>query len=190
MWRNKETLNLEVFRGGLGRWGIHRTSTGHWGSSGVSSWTPPLLHKHYIPGSHHTSTWFLLQLLCWWHTAISLISTWWSNGSCTDLRLPSGHLGMDERTSPTAQPGKDWASCLPYQSDSTAWFHHPATFFYNYPVKLSQKSWCNLWRPADLQRPHCKDYSILQVCITQHRKNQALSNEACCTTSCPGPCHF
>ncbi len=24
-----------------------------------------------------------------------------------DLRLPGGHLGMDERTSPTAQPGKD-----------------------------------------------------------------------------------
>ncbi len=28
---------------------------------------------------------------------------------CTsqDLRLPGGHLGMDERTSSTAQPGKD-----------------------------------------------------------------------------------
>ncbi len=30
-----------------------------------------------------------------------------TNGSCTDLSLPGGHLGMDERTSPTAQPGKD-----------------------------------------------------------------------------------
>ncbi len=29
-------------------------STGHWGSSGVSSWTPPLLHIQYITGSHHT----------------------------------------------------------------------------------------------------------------------------------------
>ncbi len=28
-------------------------------------------------------------------------------GSCTDLRLPGGHLGMDERTPSTAQPGKD-----------------------------------------------------------------------------------
>ncbi len=27
--------------------------------------------------------------------------------SCMDLRLPGGHLGMDERASPTAQPGKD-----------------------------------------------------------------------------------
>ncbi len=25
---------------------------------------------------------------------------------------------------------------------------------------------------------------------TQHRKDQALSDSACCTTSSPGPCHF
>ncbi len=49
---------------GLLRWpggggGIQSTSTGHWGSSDFSSWT-----LHYITGSHHTSTWFLLPLLC------------------------------------------------------------------------------------------------------------------------------
>ncbi len=27
------------------------------------SWTPPLLHIHYITGSHHTGTWLLLPLL-------------------------------------------------------------------------------------------------------------------------------
>ncbi len=32
--------------------------------------------------------------------------------------------------------------------------------------------------------------SYRQVCITQHQKDQALSDRACCTTSCPGPCHF
>ncbi len=53
---------------------------------------------------------------------------------------------MNERTSPTAQPGIDGASCLPCPSDSTSWFHHPARFFYNYPIKLSHKSWCNHWR--------------------------------------------
>ncbi len=37
---------------------------------------------------------------------------------------------------------------------------------------------------------HCKDCSILQVCITLHQKDQALSDRTCCTTSCPGPCHF
>ncbi len=118
-------ISLVVFQGGLGRKGIQSTSIGHWGSPGLGSWTPPLLHIHYITGSHHTGTWFLLPFLRWWHTALALISTRWSNGSCTDLRLPGGHLAMDERTSPTAQPGKDWASCLPCNSNSTTCFYHP-----------------------------------------------------------------
>ncbi len=109
------------------------------------SWTPPLLHIHYITGSHHTGTWLLLSLLRRWHAALSLFSTWWSNGSCTDLRLPGGHLGMDERTSPTAQHGKDWASCLPCHSDSTAWLHDSVRLINNYPINFGQKSWCNLW---------------------------------------------
>ncbi len=67
-------------------------------------------------------------LLCCWHTALSLISTRWSNGSYTDLRLPGRHLGMDERT---AQPGKDRASCLPCHSNSTAWLHDSVRFFYS-----------------------------------------------------------
>ncbi len=130
----------QVFQCSLGRGVIHRTSTGHWGSSGIGSWTPPLLHIHYITGSYHTSTWFLIQLLWWWwHTALSFISTRWSNGSCTDLRLPGGYISMDERTSPTAQPGKDWASCLPCHSNSTAWFHHPARFFLQLPSTITIK---------------------------------------------------
>ncbi len=60
----------------------------------------------------------------------------------------------------------------------------------NYPISFGQKSWGNLWWPADLQSAHCKDCSILQVCTTQHQKDQALSDRACCTTSCPGPCNF
>ncbi len=35
-----------------------------------------------------------------------------------------------------------------------------------------------------------KKRSILQVCIAQHQKDQALPYTARCTTSCPGPCHF
>ncbi len=113
--------------------------------------SPNTLH-HWVP----SYTWFLILLLRWWHTALSLISTRWSNGSCTDLRLPGRHLGMDERTSPTAQPGKDWASCLPCHSNSTAWLHDSVRFFYNYPIKFSQESWCHFRWPADFQRPHCK----------------------------------
>ncbi len=75
----------------------HQLVTG--GSPGIGSWTPPFLHIHYITGSHHTGTWLLLPFLRWWHTALSLISTRLFNGSCTDLRLPGRHLGMDERTS-------------------------------------------------------------------------------------------
>ncbi len=138
----------------------------------------------------HPGTWLLLQLLCWWHTVLSLFSTRWYNGSCTYLRLPGRHLGMDERTPPTAQPGKDWASCLPCHSNSTTWLHDSVRFINNYPINFCQTSWSNLWWPADLQRPHCKDCLILQVCTTQHQKDQALSDRACCTTSCPGPCNF
>ncbi len=166
----------------------HQLVTG--GSPGIGSWTPPFLHIHYITGSHHTGTWLLLPFLRWWHTALSLISTRLFNGSCTDLRLPGRHLGMDERTSPTAQPGKDWASCLSCHSNSAAWLHDSVRFINNYPISFGQKSWCNLWWPADLQRAHCKDCSILQVCTSQHQKDQVLSDRACCTTSCPGLCHF
>ncbi len=88
------------------------------------------------------------------------------------------------------QFNQDWASCLPCNSNSTAWFHDSVRFINNYPISFGQKSWCNLRWPADLQRAHCKDCSILQVCTTQHQKDQALSDRACCTTSCPGPCHF
>ncbi len=116
----------------------------------------PLLFSTYttITGSHHTSTWYLLPLLCWWHTALSLISTRWSNGSCTDLSLPGGHLGMDETTPSTAEPGKDWAFCLPGHSSSTTWFYHPDRFINNYPIKLSQNYWGDFRWPAHFQRPH------------------------------------
>ncbi len=131
-------------------------------------------HLTHTISSKHSMLSSLLSFLCWLHTALSLISTRWSNGSCKYLKLLGRHLGMDERTSPTARPGKDWASCLPCHSNSTAWFHHPARFFYNYPIKFSQKSWCNFRWPADIQKPHCKNCSILPVCIAQHQKDQAL----------------
>ncbi len=40
---------------------------------------------------------------------------------------------MDERTPSTAQPGKDWASCLPCHSNSTTWLHDSVRFINNYP---------------------------------------------------------
>ncbi len=66
----------------------------------------------------------------------------------------------------------------PCHSDSTAWLHDSVRLINNYPINFGQKSWCNLWWPADLQRAHCKDCSILQVCTTQHQKDQALPDRA------------
>ncbi len=131
----------QVLQCGLGG----EVSTEHQLVTGVlrDRFLDPLLHIHYITGSHHTGTWLLLPFLCWWHTALSLVTTRWSNGSCKDLRLLGGHLGMDERTPPAAQPGKDWASGLPCHSNSTAWLHDSVRFFNNYPIKFSQKYGCN-----------------------------------------------
>ncbi len=41
-----------------------------------------------------------------------------------------------------------------------------------------------------MTRPHCKNCSILQVCIVKHQTDQALPNRECCTTFCPGLCYF
>ncbi len=110
-------------------------------------------------------------------TQLSLISTRWSNGICIDLRLPGGHLCMDERTSPTAQPGKDGASCLPCHSNSTAWFLHPARFFYNYPIKFSQKSWCNFQWPADFQTHIAKTARSCRFALHNIRKIRPFLTE-------------
>ncbi len=135
--------------------------------------SPHTLHH----GTHHTGTWLLLPLLRRWHTALSLFSTRWSNGSCTDLRLPGGHLGMDERTSPTAQPGKDWASCRPCHSDSTAWLLDSIRHINNYPINFGQKSWCNLWWPADLQRAIAKTARSCRFALHNIRKIRPFLTE-------------
>ncbi len=157
----------------------------------------PILNR-YQPGYVNSSS------HCWCYCYTFCLKS--LNRSCRCLvclkHVEMGHIirnhillifwdnGVDERTSPIARPGKDWASCLPCHSNSTAWFHHPATFFYNYPIKFSQKSWCCFWWQANFPRPHCKNCPILPVCIAQHQKDQALPYTACNTTSCPGPCHF
>ncbi len=161
---------------------IQSTSTGHWAQGSVLG---PLLFSTYttslgpIIQAHGFSYHFYAD-----DTQLNL------SFQPDDPTVVACISGSDEITSPTAQPGKDWAPCLPCHSNSTTWLHHPARFYYNYPINFGQKSWWNIWGTADLQRAHCKDCSILQVCSSQHQKDQVLPNEACCTTSCPGPCHF
>ncbi len=56
-------------------------------------------------------------------------------------------------------------SSLPLQLYSI--IHHLARFFYNYPIKFSKKSWCYFRLPADFQRPHCKNCSILHFTTSE-----------------------
>jgi len=49
---------------------------------------------------------------------------------------------------------------------------YPARVGYHF-IKVGQKSWSNLWWPADLLRPYYKDSSIMQVCYAQHHSFQA-----------------
>uniref|UniRef100_A0A673KRV8 Tectonin beta-propeller repeat containing 1b n=1 Tax=Sinocyclocheilus rhinocerous TaxID=307959 RepID=A0A673KRV8_9TELE len=44
--------------------GIQITSTGHWGSSRISPWTPPLFYTHYITSTRHSGTWLFSFRLC------------------------------------------------------------------------------------------------------------------------------
>ncbi len=84
---------------------------------------------------------------------------------------------MDERTPSTAQPGKDWASCLPCNSNSTAWFHDSVRFINNYPISFGQKSWCNLRWPADLQRAHAKTARSCRFALHNIRKIRPFLTE-------------
>ncbi len=45
--------------------------------------------------------------------------------------------------------------------------------FYNYPIKFSQKSWCNFRWPADFQRPIVSDLAGLH-CTTSERSGPSL----------------
>ncbi len=151
------------------------------GSPGIGYRTPPLLHIHYITGSHHTGTWLLLPFLRWWHTALSLISTRWSNGSCTDLRLISAWM-------------KEHHLQLNLAKTELLVFPATPTLQHDFMIQLGSStitpsaSVRNLGVIFDDQLTKEHIAKILQVCTTQ--KDQALSDRACCTTSCPGPCHF
>ncbi len=93
------------------------------------------------------------------------------------LHGSQAHLGMDEITSPTAQPGKDWASCPPCHSNSTAWFHDSVRFINNYPISFGQKSWCNLRWPADFQEHIAKIARSCRFALHNIRKIRPFLTE-------------
>ncbi len=100
-------LTGRSFRVAWGGEGIQSISTCHWGSSGIGSWTPPLLHIHYITGTHHTGHGFSYHCYA---DDTQLYLSFQPDDPTVAARI-SGCLadisGMDERTSPTAQACKD-----------------------------------------------------------------------------------
>ncbi len=118
--------------------GIQSTSTGHWGSSGIGSWTPPLstyttslgpiIQAHGF--SYHfyaDDTQLYLSFQPDDPTVAARIS-----GCLADISawMKENHLQL--------QPGKDWASCRPCHSDSTAWLLDSIRHINNYPINFGQ----------------------------------------------------
>ncbi len=74
------------------RWGIQVATSSNWGATGLSSWTNSLFCLHGFTGLCHSETWFFISLLCWWHSTLPLIQSWWSDDSCSHLNMSSGHF--------------------------------------------------------------------------------------------------
>ncbi len=74
------------------------------GASGLSSRTTSLLCLHGITTCCHSETWLFISLLCWWHSTLPLIPSWWSDDSCLHLSMSNRHFLLDEGPSPSTQP--------------------------------------------------------------------------------------
>ncbi len=55
------------------------------GATGLSSWTTSLFCLHGFTGLCHSETCLFISLLCWWHSTLPLILSWWSDDSCSHL---------------------------------------------------------------------------------------------------------
>ncbi len=70
----------------------------------LSSWTTSLFCLHGFTRFCHSETWLFISLLCWWHSTLPLIPSWWSDDSCSHLSLSNRHFLLDEGPSPSTQP--------------------------------------------------------------------------------------
>ncbi len=80
----------------LERWGIQVATSSCRGATGPSSWTTSLFCLHGFTRFCHSETWLFVSLLCWWHSTLPLIPSWWSDDSCSHLSMSSRHFLLDE----------------------------------------------------------------------------------------------
>ncbi len=99
----------------LERWGVQVATSNYWSASGLSSWTTFLICLYSITKFCHSETWLFIALLYWCHSTLPLISSWWSDNSCSNLSLCNIHFLLDEGPSPSTQPCQDRTACgYPY----------------------------------------------------------------------------
>ncbi len=91
--------------------GVQVTTSTYRGASGLSSWTTSLLCLHGFTRLCHSETWLFVSLLCWWHSTLPLILSWWSDDSCSHLSLSNRHFLLDEGPSPSTRPSQDRTAC-------------------------------------------------------------------------------
>ncbi len=115
----------------------------------------PLLFSVYMAslGSVIQKHEFTLPLLCWWHSTLPLIPSWWSDDSCSHLRLSNRHFLLDA-PSPSIQPCQDRTACGCIKPIVSSQFHHPVRHINHNSFKNSQKPWSYDWWSADFLRPH------------------------------------
>ncbi len=63
--------------------GIQVTTSSYRGATGLSSWTTSLFCLHGFTRFGHSETWLFRSRLCWCHSTLPLIPSWWSDDSCS-----------------------------------------------------------------------------------------------------------
>ncbi len=81
-----------------------------------------------------------ISLLCWWHSTLPLILSWWSDDSCSHLSMSSGHFLLDEGPSPSTETCQNRTACGSIKPS----FHHNFTFQLGSSTITSSKSANNL----------------------------------------------
>ncbi len=114
-------------------------TSNYWGASGLSSST--LLCLHGITMLCPSETWLFISLLCWWHSTLPLIPSWWSNDSCLHLSLSNIHLLLDEGPSPLTQPCQDRTACGSSKPIIESQVHHKYIYILNADMKWRKTSY-------------------------------------------------